>query len=68
MDDGHKKIIDAIIRIESSKVRVSDPAGNYPVCKNAIGTTICERCGNDISVTRGGPCPAFPPEKRWRFG
>lgn len=48
---------------------ILDPKGPYPICKPRLGdTTHCERCGREISRQReGGPCPAIPPEKRWRM-
>lgn len=36
----------------------------YPVCKPALGTHLCERCGRDVN-TAEGPCHAIPEEQRW---
>lgn len=45
---------------------VMDPEGTNPICKNALGTYACERCGRDVREV-SGVCPAVPAEQRWRF-
>ena len=40
------------------------PDGEFPICKNKLGTYECERCGRDVRGARGA-CPAVPPEERW---
>ena len=39
------------------------PVRRYPVCKPAVGTRICTRCGREITDDR--PCPAVPYFERW---
>jgi hypothetical protein len=60
--------VDAVIRIgiENASHMVADPAGDYPRCKPLLWTYSCERCGQDVRGCQG-PCPAVPPEKRWRY-
>ena len=58
------QIIDGIIRVETSKIRVADPNGENPPCKNALFTYTCERCGG-AGVGVRGACPAVPREQRW---
>lgn len=58
------EIIEALLRVETSKIRVSDPNGENPACKNALLTYTCERCGGDVRENRGA-CPAVPSEQRW---
>lgn len=42
----------------------SNPEGSYPICKPALRTSTCERCGGDVREYKG-PCPSIPKSKRW---
>ncbi len=59
----------AVLAVQADNCRnmVADPDGEFPACKNKLGTWICERCGADVRHPTGKACPAIPPEKRWSF-
>lgn len=47
--------------------RVPDRAGPYPSCKPKLFEVhLCQRCGGPRKDNEGKPCPAVPPENRWR--
>lgn len=60
-------IIEGMARVEAANAeqRYQTPDGRFPSCKNRLGTMTCERCGNDVSATRGQACPAVSADKRW---
>lgn len=64
---NNEEIVQGIKRVHDINVSriVRDPTGNNPVCKNRIGTWICERCGNNVKHMRGKACPASKPQDRW---
>lgn len=46
--------------------RFSTPDGRFPCCKPKLWTTICERCGSDISqMIAPQACPDIPYNERW---
>lgn len=61
------EIITGLSRVEAANAeqRYATPEGRFPCCKNALGTRVCERCGNHVDVNRGCACPAIPVEQRW---
>lgn len=63
-----KEIREGILRVHAANLQqfVSDPDGDCPKCKNAIGTWNCERCGRDVRDNFETACPAIPAEQRWR--
>jgi hypothetical protein len=63
-----REILEGIMRVELDKERriVADPDGDHPVCKPALCTSVCERCGQDVRTAQGA-CPAVKPEHRWRI-
>lgn len=64
-----KRILKGLARVESANAeqRYVTPDGRYPVCRPAIGTTVCDRCGSIVAEMRRRevPCPAIPREQRW---
>ena len=60
------EIMDGMLRVEGAKDSILDPAGKFLACKNALGTWVCERCGQDVRTARGA-CPAIPVDLRWRM-
>ena len=63
-DDG--QIVAAMRRVQEGNVVLHDPDGDYPKCKPALGTTVCDQCKQDVRATTGA-CPAVPRDKRWRM-
>ena len=60
-------IIRGILNVHSDDTsHVGDHDGDCPKCKNAIGTSLCERCGRDVRDNCDTACPAIPAEQRWR--
>lgn len=49
----------------NAAMMVQDPEGDCPKCKNALGTWICERCGEDVRG-KNTACKAVPKKFRWR--
>ena len=49
----------------NAAMMVQDPEGDCPKCKNALGTWICERCGEDVRG-KATACKAVPKKFRWR--
>lgn len=64
-----EQLLTGIMRVQAANCAdmVANPEGEYPCCKNAVGTWRCERCGSDVRTMRGLACPAVPKEKRWSF-
>lgn len=64
-----QEIIDGILnvhRFNTSGIFL-DPNGKNPVCIPGVGTGICERCNNNIRVTKGSACPGVPRDERWSY-
>lgn len=64
------EVVAGLMRVEewNEHFRQPNPNGRYPICKNAVGTHVCERCGwpTNIKFVQGRPpCPAVPPDQRW---
>lgn len=68
-DTDNQLAMRAVLAIQADNCAnmVADPAGQYPSCKNAVGTWICERCSNDVRELEGAACPSIPRKQRWRF-
>ena len=64
MSISMEDIIQKILYAGNDVDRYPDPDGKYPVCKPALRSNKCERCGNFMDDVDGA-CPAVPPEQRW---
>lgn len=57
-------ILERILYASNDVDHYPDPDGKYPVCKPALRSNKCERCGSPVDDVDGA-CPAVPPEQRW---
>lgn len=68
--DDIEGIIGGLLAAEryNDQFRKPNRNGRYPVCEPRVGTTVCERCQQDLStipIAQRGPCPVVPRERRW---
>lgn len=64
MSTSMKDILERILYAGNDVDRYPDPDGKYPVCKPALRSNKCERCGSPVDDVDGA-CLAVPPEQRW---
>lgn len=64
-EEEYRRLVRTLVRVQfDPDVHRPNPRGRYPVCKPALRSSTCERCGGGVQAT-DGPCPAVPPEERW---
>jgi hypothetical protein len=60
-------IINGMARVHAANLEQFEKSedGDYPRCRNALGTYFCEDCGQDVRVTKGA-CSSVPISERWK--
>lgn len=67
-DITEHQAVEGIMRVHAANLEQFEACedGDSPICKPALGTTLCERCQRDVRGAKGA-CPAVPLSQRWKI-